>query len=323
MNPSLRGAPRARLPAPLSARRPEGGARRHRLRQFVLGMSLAVLSGIACAAPYTAFVGTLSGRGTSEAVDYPNVAEAEEVTVTQPAVGATRNTYARSSSIGLGVRVVDKFTGTSPEAGADIDITDLVFSALAPTGETQAWVGYGGLLEGGVHFGGSGNATGVLQVSARLLGAGVSSAVAAAYDATFAKAREAGTARPLPTGPVVVHEQLEGSALVELGRPVRFSASMFLRAGGDSAFGFYGGGTIQALFDNSFEFDPNAFFDLPAGITANSPSLGLVDNRLVGFTDDPATPPAAVPEPGSAALFALGLFGLAWSRRRRHAPHRA
>ena len=74
---------------------------------------------------------------------------------------------------------------------------------------------------------------------------------------------------------------------------------------------------FNGLFDNTFNFDPNAFFDLPDGITANSPSLGLVNNRLVAFADEPDDPDLTVPEPGSAALFGLGALCAAGVRRRR------
>ncbi len=283
-----------------------------------LAVHLALASPAAVALPFTAAVGILSGRGPGETVEFPAVAEAEQILVTQPGTGATRNMYARASSLGLGVRVIDEFTATVPEAEAIIDIPDLVFSSLFPTVETHAVVGFGGLLDGVVTFGGTGNAGGVLVVSATLLGTGVSAASPASYNATFAKDREAGTARPLPTGPVVVHEQLTGSAQVELGRPVQFAASMFLRAGGDSAFGFFGPGVISALFDNSFEFDPLAFFDLPDGITANSASLGLVDNRLIAFAG-----PVSAAAPGPAALLCLGLVVLAWAGGRRPSACRA
>ena len=279
------------------------------------GIALALAANLACALPFTASVGTLSGKGLTESVDFPLVAEVEENVLTQPGTQATRRTYARSSSLGLGLRVIDEFTATVPEAEASIGISDLVFSLTTPGSATQVQVGLGGLLEGIVTFGGTGNAVGSLQASASLLGSGVSSSSPALYNAAFGKDRETGTARPLPTGPVVVHEQLTGSAVVELGVPVQFAATMFLRGGGDSAFGFFGPGIFSGLFDNSFRFDPDAFFDLPAGFTANSPSLGLVDNRLLAFAADPG-PSATVTEPGAAALLWLGLLTVAGVRAR-------
>ena len=285
-----------------------------------LGAALALAANLACALPYTTSVGTISGRNVAagQSVDFPQIAESEEVRVTQPSTGANRNMYARASSLGLGTRVIDNYTGTKPLAEAIIDIPDLVFSLLSPTGATHVPVGFSGLLEGVVTFEGTGNVVGGLQVSATLLGTGVSSSNPATYNAEFRKDREAGTGRPLPTGPAVVHEQLEGSALVELGRPIRFRASMLLGGSGDSAFGTFGGGVFSGLFDNSFEFDPNAFFDLPDGVTANSPSLGLVDNRLVAFADNPESPPpGTAPEPGGAALLGLELLGAAIVRGRR------
>ena len=54
-------------------------------------------------------------------------------------------------------------------------------------------------------------------------------------------------------------------------------------------------GTVTADFSDTFKFDPNAFFDIRTpGVTANSPTLGIVNNKL------------SIPEPATAAMSTLG-----------------
>lgn len=79
-------------------------------------------------------------------------------------------------------------------------------------------------------------------------------------------------------------------------------------------------GKVTADFADTFAFDPYNFFDiLTPGVTANSPSLGLVDNQLVAFID---TDPTTVPIPAALPLMASGLVVLGVFVRRRSGPAR-
>ena len=61
--------------------------------------------------------------------------------------------------------------------------------------------------------------------------------------------------------------------------------------------------TATSSFGQTLEFaDPNRVFILPAGVTANSESMGLVNNSLV--------PANGVPEPGAVFLLLAGALGL-------------
>jgi len=65
---------------------------------------------------------------------------------------------------------------------------------------------------------------------------------------------------------------------------------------------------VDALNSLSFALSGPALI-LPDGFTANSVSGQIVDNVFVGQ--------GAVPEPGTLALFGIGLVGLLTSRRRK------
>ncbi len=69
------------------------------------------------------------------------------------------------------------------------------------------------------------------------------------------------------------------------------------------------GGFAIADASNTLKFDPNAFFSLDPGITANAGAF-IVDNALPFFA---STNP--VPTPGTLSMFALGLAGFGVVRR--------
>jgi hypothetical protein len=80
---------------------------------------------------------------------------------------------------------------------------------------------------------------------------------------------------------------------VPVGSPVTIYALLDLAAGAPSYH------TTSIDFMHSLSFDAASVFDLEAGVTANSASWGLVDNRL-----------STVPLPAGAWLFGSGMFGL-------------
>ncbi len=90
---------------------------------------------------------------------------------------------------------------------------------------------------------------------------------------------------------------------VPRGETISVSAALEVRASGNtSSFHAPPGGMI-ADARNSLDFNPNSFFNiLTPGITANSISLGLVNNQLPDYM--------TVPVPAALWLFGSGLLGL-------------
>jgi hypothetical protein len=97
--------------------------------------------------------------------------------------------------------------------------------------------------------------------------------------------------------------------VIPMNVPTTLGISIFVGGQQSSSLGF---GRLAADFEHTLRFaNDRPVFDLPAGFTANSAALGIVDNQFV------------VPEPATALLIGLtvigGLAGRARSRSRRHA----
>jgi hypothetical protein len=158
-----------------------------------------------------------------------------------------------------------------------IDVNDLVFSS-SNSNASGAWVRGGGNLSGGFSAP-NGNGTAILSLYLNGAGDGL------AFSTNDGETIDQG---------VFV------DAWVPFDTPVRFTAILELRM---SSLPW---NISWAIFDDSFEFDPLRVFDLPAGVTVNSASWGIVNNRLV----------SAVPEP-AAGLYLTGLSALLLTGRRR------
>jgi hypothetical protein len=185
--------------------------------------------------------------------------------------------------LGVRGRTIDNFF-------TSISVDDVIVSSSDP-GATRTVISFGGDLIGDLL--GAGNGAVILDVSIRAQG----------------EARAArGFAFTTNDGSRVA-TRVEVSADVPLGVPLHVTAQMELRA---SALI---GNQVLLDFANSFDFDPAAVFGVGAGVSVNSASWGLVDNRLA----------AALAEPGTFAAFAIGLAGLGAARRSacRHSTRRA
>jgi hypothetical protein len=108
------------------------------------------------------------------------------------------------------------------------------------------------------------------------------------------------------------NQQLSLAFYAKPGAQYTLFSSLELFVGSGTWFSYKG--AVAADFGNTFDVsDPYNVFQLPAGYTAEAPSLGLVDNQL------PDLFPQEVPVPASGILMAgaLGLAGIrAWRSHR-------
>ncbi len=108
----------------------------------------------------------------------------------------------------------------------------------------------------------------------------------------------------------VVAEDLALDFWVRNGDPVSIVTNMAIGAAGAKNTFLGTSGGVRADGTRSLDFNPQSFFNiLTPGVTANSVSLGLVNNQLVNFLPAPGPSPVTVPEPGTFILMGSGLAG--------------
>lgn len=265
----------------------------------------------AVAAGFSARAGTLSGFGEVDNTLWPDEASAHAEGFNTSGHGYIAD--GRAAPDRLQVRAYSVFGGTVAIGETSLLATDLV---ITPTG------GSGGAgtiklsflpwLRGVVDYRGSGNANGTLLAGWTLTQG--SSSTGFHVNQPVQKDRDP-NGTPLPTPADVFDLPMSGSLEIAVGVPFSLSAYLELRGVGDSAFGFYGGGVFDGDFltdGRGLRFDPDAFFELPAGYTVDSAALGLQDNRLLGYANP-------IPEPGTWVLMALGV-GALLARRSHRGP---
>ena len=94
---------------------------------------------------------------------------------------------------------------------------------------------------------------------------------------------------------------------VPVGASIQIEASLGVLAGLTNNTG-----VPVADASTGLTFDPNAYFGLEPGVTANDGEF-IVDNQLPGAT-------AVIPEPSSFVLLGIGMTGLCgygWRKRRK------
>ena len=303
----------------------------------VLALGLVAAGTLCCTPDSHASPIVATGTSTARAgfndpvvVDFPGIATASD-----SFRGGTVTSTARASASGIQVRISNTgYDPTGPQysaRGAFSSARDTIFDyEIDPaTGLLDDWVqvSFGGALSGSIRgqdLGGTGSAearVGLSGVRARPdSGASITSA------GGFASG--GGSVRSFDDSQTIsVNEFVStGYWWVPRGQPVSFSFSLSAQAFADSPSSG-GVGTVTVDFSNSFRLNPDEVFDiLTPGITANSPSAGIVNNRLPGAVPPPDDDPDrnTVPAPASVWLLGVGLALLlrhpVSNRNRTYAP---
>lgn len=299
---------------------------RHACLICVVFVFLSSISPLACASGGQS---SASAGSNSQTVDFPDIANASD-DFENPNTGTGHSATAIGSPAGLSVMA--RVTGEENiaprySAGASFSaIEDTTFNYQPDyQGDMDNWVEVGltGVLSGS--FVGSGQPYcffGCNEDSP--VGAGYAQASISISGATYTAPPDEGGVPVSGVGAntgsmggfVVSGESIDlnefvstGYFWVQRGVPISLSASLFLEmTASKNPFGTQSSdhGTVTGNFSDTFEFNPYEVFDIRTpGVTANSPALGIVNNRI----------PAAIPEPTSIAL-ALAALCLVMGRRR-------
>jgi len=308
------------------------------MRAGVVTMSLVALGMLLCTTNVQAIpiveTGTSRARAGFNApveVDFPGIATASDSSTGSR--GQMVSSTATPSPGGIRVQLRNKgVTPTGPEYTAEGSFSsarDTVFDyEIDPaTGALDDWVqvSLGGSLSGtirGESFGGAGRAEARVGISGVRASPDFGASTTSASGGTgpqggFVDSLDDSDRRQT----ISVNEFVStGSWWVPRGEPVSFSFGMSATAdGADTTFGL---GTVTVDFSNSFVLNPEEVFTiLTPGITVNSPSAGIVNNRLPGDEPPPDDDTAAgtVPVPASVWLLGVGLASLYRQSARRRA----